>query len=79
MTFKGIVKNGVIVLPEKVKLPDGLEVEVRVKRPSKKDWEKFMTNCVGIADDIPDVSRHHHRYFAEAVKGHVCAKKKRTH
>lgn len=78
MTFKGVVKNGVIVLPEEVKSPDGLEVEVRVRRPSKKDWEKFMTNCVGVADDAPDVGRHHHHYFAEAMIRHARAKKKRV-
>ncbi len=76
MTIKGIVKNGVVVLPDEVKLPDGIEVEVRLKRPSKRDWETFMANCVGIAEDEPDVSRKFHRYFAKAVMGHVAAKKK---
>ncbi len=78
MTFKGIVKNGVIVLADGVKLPDGIEVEVKFRRPSKRNWEKFMTNCVGIGDDDPNVSRNHHRYFANAVRGHATAKKKRS-
>jgi len=78
MTFKGIVKNGVIVLTDGVELPDGVEVEVKFRRPSKRNWEKFMTNCVGIGDDDPDVSRNLHRYFANAVRGHVTVKKKRS-
>jgi hypothetical protein len=78
MTFKGIVKNGVVVLPDEVKLPDGVEVEVRLRRPSKRDWEKFLANCVGVGDDEPNVSSNHHRYFANAVRGHVTAKKKRS-
>ena len=28
MSFKGTVKNGVVVLPPEVRLPDGTEVEV---------------------------------------------------
>ena len=28
MTYKGTVKNGVVVLPEEAKLVDGMEVEV---------------------------------------------------
>jgi hypothetical protein len=28
MSFKGIVKNGVVILPPEAKLPDGTEVEI---------------------------------------------------
>ena len=78
MTFKGVVKNGAVVLSENLKLPDGVEVEVKVRVPSKREWEKFVDNCVGVAEDDPDVSRKHHSYLAKAVRKHVPAKKKRS-
>jgi predicted DNA-binding antitoxin AbrB/MazE fold protein len=71
MTVRGVVKNGVIFLLDEVTLPDGLEVRVQVKRPSKRDWDAFFRHCVGIADDDPQVSRNIHDYVAKAVEKHA--------
>lgn len=35
-TYHGVVKNGIIVLSDDVRLPDGTVVEVRVITPSER-------------------------------------------
>ena len=40
MTFKGVVKNGAVVLPENLNLPDGVEVEVKVPDDFVLGWDE---------------------------------------
>ena len=57
MTFKGTVKNGVVVLSKPRQIPEGAQVEVEYKPPaSPGDWiEEFA----GAAGDLPpDLSSH---------------------
>lgn len=79
MTFKGIVKNGVVVLPEKVKLPDGLEVEVKVPTEfvpeglwDESEWErrkKAVQAITGIGSSSGgSVGRQKHEYLAKVYE-----------
>jgi len=76
MTFKGVVKNGVIVLTEKVKLPDGVEVQVEVPDDflpadfwDDEEWErraKGIRAMTGIGRSSGGhIGRHKHEHLAE--------------
>lgn len=64
MSFKGVVRHGVVVLPPEAKLPDGTEVEVIADEPSisraplsagVRDHSAFLNSYVpedeGLYDD----------------------------
>jgi hypothetical protein len=66
VSFKGTVKNGVVVLPPEVSLPDGTEVEViadqqwllgssRQTSPGFRDYRAFLNSYApedeGLYDD----------------------------
>jgi hypothetical protein len=66
--FKGVVKNGVIVLEGDGQLPDGTKVTVIVEevkvRPT--NWEQ-LEKIVGLFDSgLSDVSERKHEYLADA-------------
>jgi len=71
MTYRGRVKNGVIVLDDLVDLPDGTAVDVsRVEgdtpRPSLHERYKDL---IGIADGLPpDMAENHDHYIHGAPK-----------
>lgn len=74
MTFKGVVKNGVVVLPENLKLPDGIEVEVEVPDDLISDWDeaewerrvKAIQAMMGIGQSSGgSVGRRKHEVLAE--------------
>ena len=62
----GKVKNGVVVLPSEVKLPDGTEVEV-TPLLSSKDAEGFTEELLRISrktKNLPaDLSENHDHYL----------------
>ena len=51
MSFTGTVKDGAVVLPAGVKLPDGLEVQLTV--PDSASFAERYAAYIGAADDLP--------------------------
>ncbi len=79
MIFKGVVKNGVIVLPEKVKLPDGLEVKVEIPAEfvpeelwDEFEWERRREAILAItgmgSSSGGPIGRQKHDYLAKAYE-----------
>ncbi len=71
MTFNGTMKNGVIVFPQPVAIPNGAEVRVDVvekidgEAPTQLDLLEFA----GIVDDWPeDMAENHDHYIHGAPK-----------
>ncbi|MGA2229598.1 MAG: hypothetical protein ABSH22_01620 [Tepidisphaeraceae bacterium] len=71
MTYRGRVKNGVIVLDPPAALPEGSEVNVS----PKSDPETIPTlnerfkDVIGIVDDLPpDMAENHDHYIHGAPK-----------
>lgn len=71
MTYRGHVKNGVIVLDPPASLPEGAEVEVQ---PMQGDqgiptlYER-LKDVVGIVDGLPaDMAENHDHYVHGAPK-----------
>ncbi len=66
MTYKGHVKNGVVVLDEPAGLPDGAEVEVRpVEEPEREPTlGEMLMKHAGVAKGLPsDLARNHDHYL----------------
>jgi hypothetical protein len=66
--FKGVVKNGVIVLEDDGHLPDGTKVTVIVEEPPVRqtDWAQ-LRKIVGLFHSgLTDVSERKEEYLAEA-------------
>ena len=69
MSFTGKVKDGVVVLPPGLKLPDGLEVQLIVPdSASSPSFAERYAAYIGAADDLPsdlaenlDLYVHGHR------------------
>ena len=68
MSFKGIIKNGVVVLPPEADLPEGAQVEVTPLEKSAED-PPFLTAILKLAKprDWPDDFALNHAHYA---KGH---------
>lgn len=69
MSYAGIVKGGVVVLPSGVQLPDGTQVEVTVlnatatPRPAGTA-HMALAEFVGAFEGLPaDLARNHDRYL----------------
>ena len=66
MSYTGTIKNGVVVLPPGVQLPDGTEVEL-TPLISEKDAQKFTDELLRIAGRTkklpPDLARNHDHYL----------------
>ena len=66
MSVTGKVKNGVVVLPKEVKLPDGTEVEVTPLR-SAEEAEEFTEEMLRISRTTkslpPDLAENHDHYL----------------
>jgi hypothetical protein len=67
VSFKGTVKNGVVVLPPEAKLPDGTAVEVILEEGQPED-DPFVAAALKVAKPRPhwpkDYARNldHHLY-----------------
>jgi len=68
MSYKGTVKNGVVVLPPDVKLPDGTEVEITPVANSADD-PPFLKAILKLAKprDWPEDFALNHAHY---IKGH---------
>ncbi len=68
MSFKGTVKNGVVVLPPESSLPDGTVVEIAPVGPQAGD-PPFLKELLKLAKDRdwPDDFALNHAHYA---KGH---------
>jgi len=72
MTYNGHVRNGVVVLDHKVKLPEGAEVTVSVRTPGDNDaadgtaatlYER-LESVIGAAKGLPaDLAKNHDHYL----------------
>jgi hypothetical protein len=51
MSFTGTVKNGVVILPPELKLPDGTELQLIV--PDSPSFAERYAAYIGVADDLP--------------------------
>jgi predicted DNA-binding antitoxin AbrB/MazE fold protein len=65
MIYRGHIQNGVVVLDEDVKLPDGTEVHVEAipGRLRKTLAERFQ-DVIGAVNDLPsDIAENHDHYL----------------
>ena len=69
MSFKGTVKNGVVVLPPEVKLPDGAEVEV-TPLEARADDPPFLQAILKLANPGPDWPADFALNHAHYINGH---------
>jgi hypothetical protein len=69
MSYKGTVKNGVVVLPPGVKLPEGAEVEV-VPSEARADDPPFLKSILKLARPRPDWPEDFALNHAHYTKGH---------
>jgi hypothetical protein len=66
MTYRGHVKNGVVVLDEQISLPEGAEVEVspKVAETQPPTWAEVFKDVIGKAEGLPaDSSINHDHYL----------------
>ena len=72
MSFKGTVKNGVVVLPLEAKLPDGTAVEVIPEKELLPEDDPFLVTIRKIAKPRPhwpgDYALNHDHYLHGAPK-----------
>ncbi len=79
MTYRGRVKNGVVVIEKRVRLPEGMAVSVRPLKATVRAAGKArkrpptvfdrLKNVVGIVKDLPpDFSVNHDHYLYGAPK-----------
>jgi hypothetical protein len=58
MTYRGHVKNGMIVLDPPAELPEGAEVTIQCNEPRETPKERPLLKYAGQATDLPaDASR----------------------
>lgn len=70
-SIKGVVKNGVIVLPDEARLPDGTEVTVLAEVQTEEsicptDWAQLQEIIGTFNSGVSDVSERKNEYLAEA-------------
>ncbi len=65
MTYRGRIKNGVVVFEETVPLPEGTEVRVEaVQAPGGKTLADRFRDVIGSISDLPpDMARNHDHYI----------------
>ena len=73
MSFQGVVANGMIVLDNGAKLPEGARVEILVKPESAADETESslasLLKFAGAVKDLPpDMARNHDHYLHGAPK-----------
>ncbi|MGD0387350.1 MAG: hypothetical protein ABSC42_00215 [Tepidisphaeraceae bacterium] len=71
MTYRGHVKQGVIVLDPPAQLPEGAEVEVRPSGQisAEATWAEVLHDVIGQAEGLPaDSSVNHDHYLYGAAK-----------
>jgi len=70
MSYRGRVKNGVVVFDEPVELPDGTEVRVEpILPPPRKTLAEQLGDLIGSVPDLPpDMAEQHDHYLHGAPK-----------
>jgi hypothetical protein len=73
MVYRGQVKNGVIVLDEAVKLPEGARVTIEetpiLHEETGPTLAETLGEFIGMAKDLPpDFARNHDHYIHGAPK-----------
>ena len=71
MTYRGRVKNGVVVVEDSARLPEGAEVrnEVEPERADPPTWGEVFQDVAGKAVNLPeDMARNHDHYLHGAPK-----------
>src|SRR5918996_1492047 len=64
MTYKGTVKNGVVILPPEVELPEGAEVNVTsLEPPTAEDSFTSLVRALAQPRDWPDDLAANHDYY----------------
>ena len=83
MTYRGRVKNGVIVLDQRAELPEGQEVSVRVLRASKgkaarrlPTFYERMKEFAGAVQGPPDLADNHDHYLHGRPRSRAKLRKK---
>jgi hypothetical protein len=65
MTYRGHIKNGVVVLDQPQELPEGAEVKVELAEPAPHPslWDK-LREVAGTVEGLPsDFGRNHDHYL----------------
>ena len=70
MTYRGHVKDRVVVLEPGVELPEGIEVSVEpVAPPARKTLAEQLGDLIGSVPDLPaDMAEQHDHYLHGAPK-----------
>jgi len=71
MTYRGKIKNGVVVLNPPAVLPEGCEVEVALagEQALPPTWAEVFKDLIGKAEGLPsDSSLNHDHYLYGAPK-----------
>jgi hypothetical protein len=67
MTYRGIIKNGAVVLDDAPEFPEGTEVRVEVLPPSQAETSGLgqrLMKYAGKAEGLPsDLARNHDHYL----------------
>jgi hypothetical protein len=63
MTYRGHVQNGVVVLDEPAKLPDGTSVDVQPVPPPEPTLGEKLLKYAGIVEGPPDLAINHDHYL----------------
>jgi hypothetical protein len=74
MTYRGHVKNGVVVLEPPATLPEGAEVEVSPAAGAQEPptWAEVFKDVIGKAQGLPaDSSTNHDHYLYGASRKSV--------
>ena len=71
MSYTGVVKNGVVVLPKEAQLADGMEVRVELVSERLPTLAEELEGCIGAFKDLPSdyaLNWRHYKY-GEAKRG----------
>jgi len=63
MTYRGRVKNGVVVLDDPVELPEGAEVRVELTDLAEsRTLAERLKDVIGVIEGPSDLAEHHDHY-----------------
>ena len=70
MTYRGRLRNGMVVFDTPVSLPDGVEVEVSpATGATAPTWAEAFKDITGRAEGLPaDMAKNHDHYLHGAPK-----------
>ena len=64
MTYNGKIQNGVVVLDDGTKLPEGTRVQVEPVDSETQGGRAKLKALAGVIDDLPsDLARNHNHYL----------------